>query len=62
VGAVAFAAPVITDAMIDDIAQRVAQRLAGAALPDVVARIVSETAERLVREEIERLKGAAGGQ
>jgi CheY-like chemotaxis protein len=62
VGAVAFGTPAITDALIDDIAQRVALRLAGAALPDAVARIVSEAAERLVREEIERLKAAASGQ
>jgi CheY-like chemotaxis protein len=62
------AAPEITDAMLDQIAQRVADRLSSgtfgaelreamsAALRDSVRTVVAETAERLVREEIARVK------
>jgi len=62
------AAPEITEAMIDQIAARVAERLAagsfGDRLTDVMATsvrdtvrtVVSETSERLVRDEIERIK------
>jgi hypothetical protein len=57
--AVSFGAPVVTDALVDAVVERVVQRLGGGSLQDVVARVVSETAERLVREEIERLKAAA---
>jgi CheY-like chemotaxis protein len=65
------AAPEITDAMLDQIAERVAERLnAGlfgdqlreamtAAVRDTVHAVVSETSERLVRDEIARLKGEA---
>ncbi len=56
---VSFGAPAVTDALVDEVVERVVQRLGGRSLQDVVARIVSETAERLVREEIERLKAAA---
>jgi CheY-like chemotaxis protein len=56
---VPLGAPVVTDALVDAVAERLAQRLGGGSLQEAVARAVSETAERLVREEIERLKAAA---
>jgi CheY-like chemotaxis protein len=46
----------VSDAVIDDLARRVTERIGGTALHEAVARVVSETAERLIREEIERLK------
>jgi hypothetical protein len=53
----------ITDAQIEVIAQRVADKLAsgvvGDRLREAVARIVSETSERLVREEIARIRAEA---
>jgi CheY-like chemotaxis protein len=61
------AAPAITDNMIDDVARRVIQRLAlgsSEQMQAVVKDIVSSVAERLVREEIDRIRGgqrAAGG-
>jgi len=66
--AVQAAAPEITDAMLDQIAQRVVDRLSSGTfgvelreamaetLRDSVRTVVSETAERLVREEIARVK------
>jgi CheY-like chemotaxis protein len=53
------AAPVVTEALVDEVTRRVVERLGGGSLQDVVAKIVLETAERLVRAEIERLKDAA---
>ena len=62
------AAPEITDAMLDQIAQRVADRLNSGAfgaqlrdamtatVRDSVRSVVSDTSERLVRDEIERIK------
>ncbi|HEX8031212.1 MAG TPA: response regulator [Vicinamibacterales bacterium] len=62
------AAPEVTDAMLDDIAARVAERLTASAfgeelraaitdtLRETVRNVVSETAERLVRDEIDRIK------
>ena len=49
--------PVITDALIDEVARRVLERLAPDAARDVVVQVVSEVAERLVREEIARIRG-----
>lgn len=54
-----FRGPVITDALVDQIAQRVIERLAPDTARDVVAQVVSEVAERLVREEIERIRSKA---
>jgi hypothetical protein len=51
-------APVITDELVDEITRRVLQRLAPNAAHDLVAQIVSEVAERLIREEIARIKSA----
>ena len=51
--------PAITDELVEEITRRVLQRLAPNAARDVVAQIVSEVAERLIREEISRIKSAA---
>jgi CheY-like chemotaxis protein len=58
--AVATAEPlVLTDAVLDDLTRRVAERLGGEAVREHVGRLVVEVAERLVREEIERIKAGA---
>ena len=49
----------MTDAMVDDVARRVIGRLAlGSSdqMSSIVRQIVSDVAERLVREEIERIR------
>jgi CheY-like chemotaxis protein len=46
----------VDDALIDDIARRVTERIGETALREAVANVVVATAERLIREEIERLK------
>ena len=50
----------LDDATLDEIARRVADRLAGTVVPDVIRDAVRtqvlDVAERLVREEIERIK------
>jgi CheY-like chemotaxis protein len=58
-GAPAAAAPALGDEVIDEIARRVAERLGEQALRDLVSRQFADIAERLVREEIERLKASA---
>ena len=50
------AQPIVTDALIDDITRRVLQRLSTEALDRVVADLVSDVAERLVRDEIARIR------
>lgn len=52
-------APVVTDMMIDDVARRIVQRLAlGSSdqMQAMVREVVSSVAERLVREEIDRIR------
>jgi CheY-like chemotaxis protein len=49
----------VTQAFIDEVSRRVSERLAEAALRVQVTEIVSAVAERLVREEIERLKAGS---
>jgi CheY-like chemotaxis protein len=49
----------LTDDVIEEITRRVVERLAQGPHRSLVADIVSETAERLVREEIARIRGAA---
>ena len=49
-------APAVTDDMLDEVARRVVARLSDEVIKAEVARHVIEVAERLVREEIERLK------
>jgi hypothetical protein len=47
---------VITDDVIEAIVRRVLDRLPETVVRDAVTAIASATAERLVREEIERIK------
>jgi CheY-like chemotaxis protein len=49
-------APVLTEAVLDDIAGRVVERLSPQVHNELVTRIVSEVAERLVRQEIDRIR------
>jgi len=56
------APPAITDELVDEVTRRVVQRLAPGAAHDLVAKIVSEVAERLVREEIARIKSAVSNR
>jgi len=46
----------ITEAMVDEITRRVLERLAPGAVSQVVNEVVTQVAERLLREEIARLK------
>jgi CheY-like chemotaxis protein len=55
-------APVVTDALVDEVTRRVIERLAPETATELVAQIVSEVAERLVREEIARIKSAVGSR
>jgi CheY-like chemotaxis protein len=55
---VASAAPVITDDVIDRVSRRVIEQLTDRVVRDAVADAVAGVAERLVREEIERIKKA----
>jgi CheY-like chemotaxis protein len=48
----------ISDDLVDRIAARVLERMSSQALRETVIDLVSSTAERLVREEIERIKGS----
>jgi CheY-like chemotaxis protein len=50
------AQPVITDALVEEVARRVLERLAPGVARDVVVEVVAEIAERLVREEIARIR------
>jgi hypothetical protein len=50
------AVPEITDELIEEITRRVIERLAPGAVRDVVSDVVAQVAERLVREEITRLR------
>jgi CheY-like chemotaxis protein len=52
------AGPAVTDDLIERITRRVLERLSDRVVRDTVSEIVSAVAERLVREEIERIKGA----
>jgi DNA-binding response OmpR family regulator len=49
-------APVITDAVVDEITRRVVERLGTQALRETVADVVSDIAERLIRDEIARIR------
>jgi CheY-like chemotaxis protein len=49
--------PLLTDQLVDEVTRRVLERVAPAAAREVVTQIVSEVAERLVREEIARIRG-----
>jgi CheY-like chemotaxis protein len=58
VPAIVFQGPVVTKAFVDEVVRLVSERLGEAAIRGEVARIVSATAERLIREEIDRLKAS----
>jgi hypothetical protein len=49
-------APVVTDALVEEVTRRVLERLAPDTARGVVAEVVSDVAERLVREEIARIR------
>ena len=49
-------APVVSDALVDEVTRRVAERLGTGALREVMAAVVADVAERLVREEIARIR------
>ena len=48
------------DALVDRIVRRVVEQMSDRAVRDLATEIVSRTAERLVREEINRIKSGAG--
>jgi hypothetical protein len=48
----------ISDELVDRVAARVLERMSDQALRETIVGLVSSTAERLVREEIERIKGS----
>ena len=50
--------PILTDEAIDQIVERVLARMSDPTVRAMVTDIVSKVAERLVREEIDRIKGA----
>lgn len=52
--------PAVTEELVDEITRRVLQRLSAQHTRDLVADIVSDVAERLVREEIERIRSRRG--
>ena len=54
--------PMVTDSLVDEVTRRVVERLAPEAANELVAQIVSEVAERLIREEITRIKAAAAAR
>lgn len=53
---------VLTDELVDRVTQRVLERLVPHAAREMVASIVSDVAERLVREEIARVKARTEGR
>jgi CheY-like chemotaxis protein len=56
-------APVtVTDSLVDEVTRRVIERLAPNAANELVAKVVSDVAERLIREEITRIKAAVAAR
>jgi CheY-like chemotaxis protein len=49
----------VTDELVDEVTRRVIERLAPGTARDLVRQVVGEVAERLIREEIARIKTAA---
>ena len=49
--------PAITDELVERVARRVLEKLSDPVVRETVADLVSTIAERLVRDEIERIKG-----
>jgi DNA-binding response OmpR family regulator len=54
--AMSHSAPPVNDEMVEEITRRVIERLGPDAARDLVADVVSRVAERLVREEIQRIR------
>lgn len=54
--------PMVTDALVDEVTRRVLARLAPDAANALVTHIVSEVAERLIRDEIARIKASVGSK
>ena len=54
--ALAATAPAVTDDLVERVAARVLERLSDQVVRETVTDLVSALAERLVREEIERIK------
>jgi hypothetical protein len=52
------APPAITDAVLEDVARRVLERMSDQVVRDTTADLVSRIAERLVREEIEKIRAS----
>lgn len=50
---------IVTDELVDTVTRRVIERLAPNAANDLVKQVVADVAERLIREEIARIKTAA---
>ena len=46
----------LADALVDEVTRRVVERIGTAAVRDVVRDVVADTAERLIREEIARIR------
>ena len=57
--AAAGAPAVVTDELVDEVARRVIERLAPNTARELVRQIVADVAERLIRDEIARIKAAA---
>jgi DNA-binding response OmpR family regulator len=50
--------PLVTDDLVERVAQRVLERLSDRVMRETTAAVVSSIAERLVREELDRIKAA----
>ena len=48
----------VTDELVEDVTRRVLERLSDTVVRDAVADIATKVAERLIREEIERIKAS----
>lgn len=48
--------PIVTDAMVDEVTRRVVDRLGTQTLRAIVTDVVSDVAERLIRDEIARIR------
>jgi CheY-like chemotaxis protein len=57
-GSGAASSAIATDDLVEQVTRRVLERLSNQVVRDTVADIVSQVAERLVREEIERIKSS----
>lgn len=53
--------PMASDALVDDVARRVLDRLSDRVVRSAVAEVVTSVAERLVREEIDRIRDTIEG-